>query len=315
MPFAETGIASTVVARTCGGGEAWGVESLALDFPGGPYLVEGLDPLAAALAKGRYGALCGPCGDACFTSPARVRFLRPGARDLVPMPEPHGGVYDLGIAYASGTVRLAGRSWEALLRTGSSVEAEVFIAEAVPDDFVAVLENTLRVMAAYRLFEGGGVLLHSAGVVSNGRASLFVGRSGAGKTTFARRSLAEGREVLSDDLNAVLPGPDGLRVRRVPFAGELGPELQTAPSRDVPLAGIYALARLPDAEAPAVVSPLPAAEAFGLLFCAASGLNGDRGLRDRLLETLPRLLAGVPRGRVAFSLRGPVWSAMEEARP
>ena len=315
MPFAGAGVARTDVARTCGAGKAWGVERLALDFPGGPYVVEGLAPRAAALAKGRYGALCVTCGDACFASPARVRFLRPGARDLMPMPEPPGNVYELTIECASGAARLAGRSWEALLRTGSSVEAEVFTAEAVPDDFVAVLENTLRVMAAYRLFEGGGVLLHSAGVVSNGRAHLFVGRSGAGKTTFARRSLAEGREVLSDDLNAVLPGPDGLRVRRVPFAGELGPELRTAPSRDVPLAGIYALAHLPDAEAPAVVSPLPAAEAFGLLLCAASGLNGDRGLRDRLLETLARLLAGIPRGRVAFSLRGPVWSALEELKP
>ena len=101
MPFAGAGVARTDVARTCGAGKAWGVERLALDFPGGPYVVEGLAPRAAALAKGRYGALCVPCGDACFASPARVRFLRPGARDLMPMPEPPGNVYELTIECAS----------------------------------------------------------------------------------------------------------------------------------------------------------------------------------------------------------------------
>ena len=85
--------------------------------------------------------------------------------------------------------------------------------------------------------------------------------------------------------------------------------------RDYPLAGIYGLAHLADAEAPAVVSPLPPSEALGLLLCAASGVNGDPERREELLDALGRLLSVVRRGRVAFSVRGRVWDVLEGAEP
>lgn len=296
-------------------GETWGDERLTLGFPGGPYLLEGLDPHGAAVVMERYGPLCS--GDAAAAGPqaALVRFLRTRPGDLRPAPEPPTGVYELEIDHAPGTVRLTGRGWFGRIETEAPLRAGLFTPAAVPEDFVAILENTLRVTAAYRLFDQGGFLLHSAGVVSKGRAYLFAGRSGAGKTTFARRSLAEGREVLSDDLNAVVLERGELRVRQVPFAGELGMTLPAGPLRDYPLAGVFGLAHLAEAEAPAVVSPLPGAEALALLLCAASGINGDPGRQERLMESLAGLLARVRRGRVAFSLRGPVWSALEGNEP
>ena len=295
-------------------GETWGDERLTLAFPGGPYVVEGLDPRGAAIVMERYGPLCS--GDAAAgLQAARVRFFRAMPGDLPPAPDPPSGVYELEVDHAPGTVRLTGRGWLGRIETEAPLRAGLFTRVAVPDDFVAILENTLRVTAAYRLFDRGGFLLHSAGVVSKGRAYLFVGRSGAGKTTFARRSLAEGRVVLSDDLNAVVLERGELRVRQVPFAGELGMKLSDGPLCDAPLAGVFGLAQLAEAEAPAVVSPLAGAEALALLLCAASGINGDPGRQERLMETMARLLSSVRRGRVAFSLRGPVWSVLEEIGP
>lgn len=315
MPIAasRTAVAGGVAFR--GRDAAWGEERLTLDFPGGPYVVEGLDPRGAAIVRERYGPLCTGRAAGPTRPPARLRLRRARPGELVPPVGPPKGVHELAIEHAPGVVRLDGRGWKARLRTESPVEGEILLAEAVPDDLVAVVENTLRVMAAYRLHRAGGVLLHSAGVVSNGRAYLFVGRSGAGKTTFARRSLSEGRAVLSDDLNAILPGSGGLRVRQVPFAGELGVSPLGGARRDYPLAGIYGLAHLADAEAPAVVSPLPPSEALGLLLCAASGVNGDPERREELLDALGRLLSVVRRGRVAFSVRGRVWDVLEGAEP
>lgn len=51
----------------------------------------------------------------------------------------------------------------------------------------------------------GGVLVHSAAVVCGGRGLLFLGDSGAGKSTIAMLGLQVGAEVLGDDLNFLIP--------------------------------------------------------------------------------------------------------------
>lgn len=315
MAFGRASLGTAGDLASCNEGETWGDERLTLDFPGGPYVVEGLDPRGAAIVAKRYGPLCSGESAEGGLRAARVLVLRARPEDLGPAPGPPSGVYELDVDRAPGTLRLAGRGWIGWIDTESSVRARLFTSVAAPDDVIAILENTLRVMAAYRLFDRGGLLLHSAGVVSEGRAYLFVGRSGAGKTTFARRSLAEGREVLSDDLNAVVLERGELRVRQVPFAGELGMTLPAGPLRDTPLAGVFGLAHLAEAEAPAVVSPLGGAEALALLLCAASGINGDPGRQESLMEALARLLVRVRRGRVSFSRQGPLWSVLEGSEP
>ena len=50
----------------------------------------------------------------------------------------------------------------------------------------------------------GSIFLHSAGVVHNEKGFLFLGKSGAGKSTVARLSSALGYPALGDDLNFVL---------------------------------------------------------------------------------------------------------------
>ncbi|MGB5736329.1 MAG: hypothetical protein WBM40_17995, partial [Thiohalocapsa sp.] len=85
-----------------------------------------------------------------------------------------------------------------------------------------VIENVLRVFSAHQALRRGGVVLHSAGLVIDGRALLFAGRSGAGKTTLTRKGHGAGAQVLSDDINLVLPGAVGYEAHAVPFTGEFG---------------------------------------------------------------------------------------------
>src|SRR5262249_29799700 len=66
---------------------------------------------------------------------------------------------------------------------------------------VPSLHAFLRVANALLLAEIDGLLLHASSVLRRGRAFLFPGPSGAGKTTIAR--LAAGGGVLSDEVSAV----------------------------------------------------------------------------------------------------------------
>lgn len=61
--------------------------------------------------------------------------------------------------------------------------------------------NILRWLLPRRMITKGYFLLHSSCVVSNGKASFFLGHSGAGKSTLA--TLSGERMVLGDDMNVM----------------------------------------------------------------------------------------------------------------
>jgi len=70
---------------------------------------------------------------------------------------------------------------------------------------------TDQVMLARLLADRGGCFLHSCGIVLDGAGVLFVGESGAGKSTAMEQFAAVSRP-LCDDRNIVRVWPDGIRV-------------------------------------------------------------------------------------------------------
>lgn len=84
-------------------------------------------------------------------------------------------------------------------------------------DSSSALQVLLRTVLACRLPFEGGVPLHAAGLVVDGKAIAFFGPSGAGKSTIASRS---GLVVLSDELVVARTGP--ARAQAAGFWGELG---------------------------------------------------------------------------------------------
>jgi len=70
---------------------------------------------------------------------------------------------------------------------------------------------TDQVLLARLLADRGGCYLHSCGIVVDGAGVLFVGESGAGKST-AMEQFAAVSEPLCDDRNIVRVWPDGIRV-------------------------------------------------------------------------------------------------------
>ena len=77
------------------------------------------------------------------------------------------------------------------------------------------LDAFLRICLSVLLGRTGGLLLHAAGVVSAQRAVAFCGPSGAGKSTCV--GVAGSRRVLSDELLAVAPSPEGYVAYATPF--------------------------------------------------------------------------------------------------
>jgi len=301
-------------------GESWGDRRLLLALPGGPYLVSGLSAAQVAAAGERFGEICRePASGGTVAAEAAVetRLFAVAPEEFLAV-DTRGWEYAMDFDHRPEAVRIAGLrlmiriDWTG--NPGRCLSAALWTSEdggAPGDLFPGILENFLRVVVAYRLLEAGGLVVHCAGVVDGGAAYLFLGRSGAGKTTLSRLSEAAGRTVLSDDLNALLPAPagDGLRVEKLPFTGDVGDRRRGAPP--FPLA---ALVRLEKAPADALRPLSPAGAAAQLLACAPF-VNVDPHRRERLEAAAAELAGAARAGVLAASLCGGVWDTLKRRSP
>jgi hypothetical protein len=83
------------------------------------------------------------------------------------------------------------------------------------------LDSVLRILHSLILAERGGFLLHAASAICDGRAYLFSGVSGAGKTTMTRLAPPGCHPAYRRNF---LPAParrGGYSAFGTPFAGEL----------------------------------------------------------------------------------------------
>lgn len=101
------------------------------------------------------------------------------------------------------------------------------------------LDAFLRSLLSTLLLRSGGLMLHSAGLVKNGRAYVFLGRSGAGKSTLSRLAAASGAaEVVSDEINMLRRENGRWRAYGSPFWGEMRAEGRRG---SWPLGGVFLL--------------------------------------------------------------------------
>jgi hypothetical protein len=292
-------------------GEPWGPGSLVLDVPGGPYLFSGLAATQVAALETRFGRLCQGVTEKTATGIGTVVFRAPAA-DFVDL-DTRGWEYTLDLGHAERSVRVAGLRLMARLDWGlaEALAGGLWTPEVAGEEWASVLENYLRLLAAYRLLAEGGLLLHSAGVTDGMSAWLLLGPAGAGKTTASRLCLAAGAEVLSDDLNAVIfqTGEEGGSplVARLPFTGDLG-ERQGRPGEpgSYPLQGVV---RLRQGSGESLVS-LSRASALAALIAAAPYANRDPFRREALLGVCERLALAVPAWELTFSLGAGLWSIL-----
>jgi hypothetical protein len=115
------------------------------------------------------------------------------------------------------------------------------------------IDSVIRIIHSLMLAERGGFLLHAASAIRNGRAFLFAGLSGAGKTTISRLAPPDAIR-LSDEVSYVRRIDERYIAFGTPFAGELNAPGENAAA---PITALYFLIHGGDNR----VRPMPAAMA------------------------------------------------------
>jgi hypothetical protein len=161
------------------------------------------------------------------------------------------------------------------------------------------LDAVLRITHSLLLAMEGGFLLHAASAVRNGRAFLFAGVSGAGKTTIVRLAPADAT-VLTDEVSYVRQSCRGYQAYGTPFAGELA---RSGANLSAPVDTVFFLEKA-YADRIDPVSPRVAASALlrHILFFAQDS-DLVRGVFDRAVEFVSR----VGTARLSFRPDAHIW--------
>jgi len=161
------------------------------------------------------------------------------------------------------------------------------------------LDAVMRIMHSLVLAEEGGFLLHAASAVRNGRAFVFAGVSGAGKTTMSRL-VPPDATLLTDEISYIRRSRNAYYAHGTPFTGELN---RAGANVKAPLATLYFLEKGPDNRIVAA-SQSDAAHALirNILFFAH-----DQDLVRRVFEGALEFVSRVPVARLVFTPDERAW--------
>ena len=152
------------------------------------------------------------------------------------------------------------------------------------------LSSLLRVAYAQAILSHNAISIHASAVYNEGKAYLFMGKSGTGKSTHARLWMEHipGTKLLNDDNPTVRIVDGKAYAYGTPWSGK------TACYKDLcfPIGG---MARLVQASANSFCRQ-EGAEAFIALYPGCSVIAGDGRLRRCLYDTLARLAEAVTVG-------------------
>ena len=161
------------------------------------------------------------------------------------------------------------------------------------------LDTLLRIVHSIALAENGGFLLHAASAVRHGRAYVFCGVSGAGKTTLSRLAPPD-VQVLSDEISYVTRDGRTYRAYGTPFSGELA---CVGENISAPIVGLFFLEKS-SANGLIQVGPTAALRALlrNILFLAQ-----EPELVEQVFDSALHFVSGVPIRRMQFTPDARAW--------
>jgi hypothetical protein len=161
------------------------------------------------------------------------------------------------------------------------------------------IDAAFRIVHSLILAKQGGLLVHSASVVRNGRAFLFAGVSGAGKTTISRLAPADAT-LLTDEISYIRREGDGYIAFGTPFSGELA---QHGDNVCAPLAAVYLLRQGPENR----IDPVSEADAVRAVMESVLFFAHDTELVGHVFDSVCNLVQTVPVRRLTFVPDSRIW--------
>jgi len=160
------------------------------------------------------------------------------------------------------------------------------------------IDAVLRIVHTLVLAKQGGFLLHSASAIRNGKAFLFAGVSGAGKTTISRLAPADAT-LLTDEISYVRKLDDGYVAYGTPFTGELA---KLGENTSAPVTALYLLAKGENRIEPVAVADAGRELLTNMLFFAE-----DQEMVHSAFQAACDFVGRVPVYRLTFMPDARVW--------
>jgi hypothetical protein len=161
------------------------------------------------------------------------------------------------------------------------------------------LDSVLRIVHTLLLAQEGGFLLHASSAIRNGRAFLFSGVSGAGKTTMARLAPPDAA-LLTDEISYVTRRHGRYFAVGTPFFGELA---RVGENLHAPIEALYLLAKGPENK----IEPIVGADAVRGLLGNILFFARDPEFVKMVFDTAFEFVNHVPVRRLTFVPDSSVW--------
>lgn len=165
------------------------------------------------------------------------------------------------------------------------------------------IDAALRIIHSLILAREGGLLVHAASVLRNGKAFLFAGVSGAGKTTIARLAPTDAT-LLTDEISYLRRNGHGYLAYGTPFAGELA---RVGENVQAPLAALYLLQKGPEN----AIEPVKGSEAARKLLENVLFFTHDTELVGLVFESACELVRNVPVYTLTFVPDESIWEQIK----
>ena len=163
------------------------------------------------------------------------------------------------------------------------------------------LDSLLRMFLSWALLPQDGFLLHAASVIRNGKAHVFVGRSGAGKSTVA--SLSPQGSVLTDEISLINRVNGEWHAFGTPFWGEFRAD---GVNTSAPLGGIFRLIQ----SSGNCVKPMRSSELLKSLLPCVLFFSSEAADHKRLLKILAAASAEIPGYNLQFQKNRSFWEVL-----
>lgn len=164
-------------------------------------------------------------------------------------------------------------------------------------------DSVLRIIHTLVLAKSGGFLMHAASAIRNGKAFLFAGESGAGKTTISSLAPAD-VSLLTDEISYIRNVHGRYIAFGTPFTGDLG---KPGENTSAPVAALYLLAKGRENS----IKPLGAAEAGRAVLANMLFFAEDPEMVRLVFQTACDFVHGVPVFRLTFVPDSRVWELIQ----